>query len=530
VKFQGLAAYIAEQSDRILSRWCDEASRDPDQPANRHHLTGKNLVDHLPLLLDALSRCLRNEDVGEIDQQGRQHGHQRRSVGYRVEEVLDEMHLFRRIVLVTVDDHRRERMDDSEWVAAREVILELLDRSVKASVAEYSRQTESERDLARARLEQRNVELRDANAQKDRFLTVLSHELRNPLSPILSAAQVLRRLGVQDPHFERQRAIIERQATHMSKLVNDLLDVNRIAHGKIELQPEVVDLRDSVRHAVESCRPAIISRGVALDVDLPDEPLRVFADPTRLVQVLTNLLVNAGKFTEAGGGVTVRARKDEGEAVLSVCDTGIGITPEMLPRVFDMFMQADTSLQRHGSGLGVGLVVAKSLIEMQGGRIDVRSKGLGHGAEFCIHMPLSLTVSAPVELPPPASGSATKRVVLVEDNEDSREALAAALEILGHEVLHARSAEEALDVARDERPDAFIVDIGLPGMDGCELAKNLRRLPETRRAMLIALSGYGSLADKKRAEAAGFNCHLTKPTDLEKVHALLIGDAARSGL
>src|SRR6185369_3325694 len=251
----------------------------------------------------------------------------------------------------------------------REVILELLDRSVKASVAEYSRQTESERDLARARLEQRNVELRDANAQKDRFLTVLSHELRNPLSPILSAAQVLRRLGVQDPHFERQRAIIERQATHMSKLVNDLLDVNRIAHGKIELQPEVVDLRESVRHAVETCRPGIVSRGVALDVDLPDDPLRVFADPTRLVQVLTNLLVNAGKFTEAGGGVTVRARKDEGEAVLSVCDTGIGISPEMLPRVFDMFMQADTSLQRHGSGLGVGLVVAKSLIEMQGGRI-----------------------------------------------------------------------------------------------------------------------------------------------------------------
>jgi signal transduction histidine kinase len=251
VTCQGLAAYIAEQSDRILSRWCEEVSRDPDQPANRHHLSGRQLVDHLPLLLDALTRCLRDEDVGEVEQHGREHGHQRRSVGYRVEELLDEMHLFRRVVFVTVDEHRRERMDDGAWVAARSVILDLLERSITASVAEYTRETESERDLARARLEQRNVELRDANAQKDRFLTVLSHELRNPLSPILSAVHVLRRLGVQDANFERQRAIIERQATHMSKLVNDLLDVNRIAHGKIELQPEVVDLRDSVRHAAE---------------------------------------------------------------------------------------------------------------------------------------------------------------------------------------------------------------------------------------------------------------------------------------
>jgi two-component system CheB/CheR fusion protein len=355
---------------------------------------------------------------------------------------------------------------------------------------------------------------------------MLSHELRNPLAPILSAVHVLERIGDLSPAAERQRQIIGRQARHLTRLVDDLLDVNRISRGKIELRSQLIDLREPLRLALESCRPDMETSGLHVHCALPLEPVHVVADPTRVAQIVVNLLNNANKFTDLGGSVGVRLFVDHGEAVLSVRDTGIGIAPDMLPRVFDMFSQADTSLNRERSGLGVGLMIAKSLVELQGGAIEARSGGLGLGTEMIVRLPV-VTGTAPwaaAEQTEPPAG-ARRRVVLVEDNPDSREALGTALELLGHEVFTAPTGAEALDLARIHRPDVFIVDIGLPGMDGYSVARALRAMPEAKRARLIALSGYGSAADKVRAEEAGFDHHVTKPAEVDRIQRLLSAEA-----
>jgi signal transduction histidine kinase/ActR/RegA family two-component response regulator len=525
-----LSTHLAERTADILSRWSDAVSQDPAQPAARHHLRGEELTDHLPQLLESLIGALRGEAPNAVTDRGAEHGHQRRVIGYTAAELLDEIRVFRQFVMATIDECRDQIDRDTAAEAGRR-LLDLIDESAHASVVQYLREAEAERDLARMRLEERNAQLDAANAQKDQFLSVLSHELRNPLAPIVTAVQVLQRIKPSDPLSERQLAIIERQATHLGKLVDDLLDVNRIAHGKIDLQPRIIDFQDPARLAIESSRAAIAARQIALHVDMPADPLRVFADPTRVVQVITNLLVNAGKFTETGGRIDVRMWREGGQAALSVRDTGIGIAPETLRRVFDPFSQADTSLQRQSSGLGLGLVIAKGLVEMQSGRIDAASEGLGCGAEFTVRFPLALAAARFREPQPNEEHVpvAVRRVVLVEDNDDSREALGAALELLGHEVLYAASGEEALQLAGARQPDAFIVDIGLPGMDGYQLARSLRRLSGTRLATLIALSGYGSRADKARALHAGFDFHLTKPADVQKLHALLTGSSEMAG-
>src|SRR6266404_1118006 len=292
----------------------------------------------------------------------------------------------------------------------------------------------------------------------------------------------------------------------------------RIAHGKIELKREEVPFQAAVRHAVESCRPAIEAKSRRLGVEVPEDALVVLADPVRLAQVVTNILTNAVKFTQDAGSIRLTVVEEPGQVVMRVQDTGIGITPEMLPHVFDMFAQAEISLDRSTGGLGVGLTLAKSLTEMQGGQIEAYSSGLGKGAVFTLRLPRLRGEPVKRKVPHLPLG---RRVAVVEDNEDARRALTDLLEGMGLTVLPAADGQEALRLAAEENPEVFVVDIGLPGMSGYDLARILRELPGTQKRLLIALTGYGTAEDKKRAAEAGFDYHLTKPADVDQLYRLV---------
>ncbi len=532
-EFEALARFILDGSDGILARWRAEVYRDPTQPANRVALSGRELDDHLPSLLRMLAHGLLGGTLDRVEDEGAEHGHQRRQHGYAVTELLWELTVFRRALMAAVESDFQataERLDDRALARARLHLLDLLDRSVHASVSQYTREAEGERDEARAqvadtttRLQDANTQLQEAHVQKDRFLSVLSHELRNPLAPILNAVHVLKRRGPPDPTSATHLTIIERQARHLSRLVDDLLDLNRITYGKLDLRPQVTALRATVTQAVESAASGFDAKGITLSLVVPETPVLVFADGMRLSQVVTNLLANALKFTPANGRVTVSLCTAGDDAVLTVADTGSGIGPHMVGRVFHAFQQEDTSLAHAAGGLGLGLMIAKALVEAQGGTIDVESAGADQGATFVVRLPLSRREpsTSPGTPAGPEPAAVVRRIVVIEDNEDAREALATALRLCGHVVLVGADAAAALEFARTERPDTFILDIGLQDMDGYELARMLREAPETRAALLVAVTGYGQDADKQRARDAGFDHHLTKPVDVDTLDALL---------
>lgn len=345
--------------------------------------------------------------------------------------------------------------------------------------------------------------------RRDEFLAMLGHELRNPLATIRNAVELLEE-EVSDPTVAAEhRAIIERQATHLAQLVDDLLDVSRITMGKILLRRTPVDVSDVVRRAAESVRPSIAGQQQSLTVRVGARPLVVEGDPVRIEQVVLNLLTNANKYTPAGGRIELSADVERGHAVVRVRDTGIGISPEMLPRVFEPFSQADTSLHRSKGGLGIGLTVVKRLVEMQGGSVTASSDGDSRGSEFTVRFPLrpDLRVRPPAA---PDSPRTARRVLLVEDSPDARKVMAALLSRWGHDVAHAADGLAALAVAPGHRPEVALVDIGLPGMDGYAVARGLRGVLG-HSVVLIALTGYGQPEDRDRALRAGFDLHMVKP-------------------
>jgi PAS domain S-box-containing protein len=364
-----------------------------------------------------------------------------------------------------------------------------------------------------------------ANQRKDEFLATLAHELRNPLAPISNSLHLLRLTEHGGPAAQRILAIMEQQVRHLGRLVDDLLDISRITSGKIELRKEPVELAALVADAVETSRPHIVAAGQQLALRLPAEPVTIDADPLRIGQVISNLLNNAAKYTPSGGQIWLTAWQQKGEAVVSVRDSGIGIPPEMLGRVFDLFAQVDRTHRRAQGGLGIGLTLAKSLVQMHGGRIEARSDGLGKGSEFVVTLPVSHT--APVTSvrplrPPPKPQQLPKRSILVvDDMRDAGYVLGKLLENLGQQVQTVHDARSALEYARRERPDIVISDIGMPDMDGYELARALRAEPLLKDTVLVALTGYGQETDRRRAEEAGFDRHLVKPADIEALHDLL---------
>ena len=381
-----------------------------------------------------------------------------------------------------------------------------------------------------AELKRAEEALREGDRRKDEFLAVLAHELRNPLAPIRYAVA----MGKKEARTEAERlqaeAIIERQAAHMGRLLDDLLDVSRITRGTLSLRRSTVDLASVVAAAQESARPLIEARNHTLSVRLPEKPLRLVADPVRLAQVLANILINAAKYTDAGGRIELEATRADDELVVAVRDNGIGISAEMMPRVFTLFAQASPALERSEGGLGIGLALVRGLVELHGGTATARSPGVGQGSEFIVRLPLGEPTEDEVageSHVPGCTAAQSLRLLVADDNRDSAATCAALLEACGHQVAVAHSGRQAFDLARRLQPDALLLDIGMPELNGYQLAQRIRGTDWGRRAMLIAISGWGQEQDKRRALAAGFDQHLTKPIDPNALEALLQRAAAR---
>ncbi|MFD0667464.1 hybrid sensor histidine kinase/response regulator [Ramlibacter sp. MAHUQ-53] len=370
------------------------------------------------------------------------------------------------------------------------------------------------------------------------FLATLAHELRNPLAPLRNGLHVLRHTG--DPHTRgRTLAMMDRQVTHLSRLVEDLLDMSRLRAGKLALRRQRVDLRDAIQHATEISEPQIRDAGHAFELDLPDAPLWVDGDDTRLCQVLSNLLNNAARYTPRGGHIGLRAWEEPGLAVVQVRDDGIGIPPEALPRIFRMFAQLPAGgAQRDAprAGLGIGLALVHALVSLHGGRVTAASAGRGQGSSFTVRLPLvepPAAAGAPRAegaegadgAPPAGPAPAPLRILVVDDSEDAADSLALLLRLDGHAVVVARDGPQALAAVAREAPDVVLLDIGLPGMDGYAVARALRtqQAHGKRPPVLVALTGWGASEDRARAQASGFDHHLTKPADLEALRTLLAG-------
>jgi len=364
-------------------------------------------------------------------------------------------------------------------------------------------------------LEATTLALQEANHRKDEFLAMLAHELRNPLAPIRTAVQLLRLKELTEPHRRRARDVIERQVEHLVNLIDDLLDVSRITRGMITLQLEPVLIGAIVARAVETARPAIDAHRHALEVDLPDELISVEGDKTRLVQVIANILHNAAKFMDPGGRIRLSVRRDGQQAVIKISDTGIGIAPDLMPKIFELFTQVHSKSERAQGGLGIGLALVRRLTEMHGGTVAVFSEGAGRGAEFTVRLPIMATQVSALSAEKRESGTiptiSPQRILVADDNQDAAEALSLQLQLAGHDVRTAHDGVEAVAVASTFEPDIVLLDLGMPKMDGYEAARQLRLRPGARAMTLIALTGWGQQQDRDRTADAGFDAHLVKP-------------------
>jgi signal transduction histidine kinase/CheY-like chemotaxis protein len=360
------------------------------------------------------------------------------------------------------------------------------------------------------------AELQEANQRKDEFLAMLSHELRNPLAPIRNALEVIRRIAPPDPKFNWAGDVMDRQVRHLTRLVEELLDVARISQGKIQLNKEPVDLAAVIAQSVETAQPFIDARGHTLSVKLPDTPVWLQGDFARLAQVVSNLLHNSAKYSEDGGRIQLELCVEDGQAIVIVRDNGIGIDATLLPRIFDLFAQGSRSLDRIQGGLGVGLTLARRLVELHGGKVEAFSEGAKKGAEFRVSIPCVSVVRGaedPCESAGATSAVLGRRILIVDDNQDAAESIAQYLQLEGHEVKTVGDGLQALACVPVFAPQIVVLDIGLPVLNGYEVCRRMRKMPATQDALLVALTGYGQKEDQVRASEAGFDRHFVKPTD-----------------
>ena len=407
--------------------------------------------------------------------------------------------------------------------------LERMNIELERRVAERTARLEV--DLAeRRRLENA---LMATDQRKDEFLAMLSHELRNPLAPIRNAVQIMGLKPLDDPHLRHCRDVIERQVEHLSRLVDDLLDVSRITRGRFKLKKKPAEVATFVARAIETAKPLFDARRQRLHVSMPEERLIVDGDLTRLSQIVGNLLNNAAKYTPDGGHISLQietASRDSGsaeEVLIRVKDNGTGIPPEMLPEVFDLFTQVDQALDRTHDGLGIGLALVRKLVEMHGGSVDAHSDGVGHGSEFFVRLPCRIEL-VDVKGAPLSAGDAIetpvirrRRVLVVDDNEDSAETLALALQLEGYDVETAHGGQQALKLAEGFLPEVVLLDIGMPEMDGYEVARSIRAQPWGADMLLVAQTGWGQEEDRRRTREAGFDAHMTKPLDHSRLMSLM---------
>jgi PAS domain S-box-containing protein len=383
------------------------------------------------------------------------------------------------------------------------------------------------RDISKQKLIE--AERRETERRKDEFLAMLAHELRNPLASINSAVQLFGKLETEH-ELEWAKDVVQRQVSHLARLIDDLLDVSRITRGKISLRKESFSLSPVVRSALEAVHSLIEERKLELGVSLSGT-LRIEADPLRIEQVLVNLLTNAAKYTDFGGHIGLSARDEGSEVVIKVWDTGVGITPELRTRIFDLFVQGDRTIARSEGGLGIGLTLVKSLVEMHGGRVSVASEGPGTGSEFTVRLPALREEPRALAKPPvgtlPRLARQGSRVLVVDDNTDLARSVSKLLRFLGHDVRVAHDGPAAIEAARAHRPEIVLLDIGLPKIDGYEVAKRLRTEECCKHSLIVAVSGYGQDEARSRARAAGFDQHLVKPVDYDALMALFAGPGLR---
>ncbi|HEV2970414.1 MAG TPA: ATP-binding protein [Pirellulales bacterium] len=369
--------------------------------------------------------------------------------------------------------------------------------------------------------------LREANRQKDEFLAMLAHELRNPLAPIRGAVQLLQLFGSNVPDKGLAIEVIDRQVDMLARLVDDLLDVSRITRGKITVRREPVELSTAIQRAIDTTLPMIHSRGQTLSVSHSNEPLSISGDAARIEQVFCNLLNNAAKFMGAGGRIEVQCERVDAEAIVRVRDQGRGLAAESIPRLFESFYQVDQGLARSEGGLGLGLALAKRLVELHGGSIEALSEGLGRGSEFVVRLPLAVwpeSSESPAGVPSGAARCAGGlRILIVDDSADAVTTLKLLLAVRGHEICTAGDGAEALTAFNDFDPQVVLLDIGLPGMDGYEIAKRIRQSANGEQVRIIATTGYGRDEDRHRAMEAGFDFHLTKPVNFKTLEELING-------
>jgi signal transduction histidine kinase/ActR/RegA family two-component response regulator len=409
----------------------------------------------------------------------------------------------------------------------RPVRVATLLSAVKTALRARERQYQIRGHLAeRTRAEQA---LRIADQRKDDFLATLGHELRNPLAPLVTALQLLKQTGPRDAATDRVSAVMERQVNHLVRLVDDLLELSRITRGLIEVRREPLDLVLVVRAAIDMSQPAIDASGHDLTVDVPHEPITIAGDGIRLTQVFANLLTNAAKYTNRGGHIWLTVKRERAFAVVSVRDNGIGIAPEQLESVFEMFTQIDRSNRRTQGGLGVGLTLVRSLVTLHSGRVEARSDGAGKGSEFVVHLPILTEGRVRTDQRESEAPFPGRRVLVVDDNRDAAETLGALLAELGATVEVACSGGKAFETLESFNPDTVLLDLGMPDMDGYEVSRRIRQAPEYRGLLVIALTGWGQEEDRRRSREAGFDHHLVKPPDIDALRQLFLSDRAAGG-
>ena len=520
---------IQDNIEALVDLWSERAVEEQPQAKRVHHAV---LHNHLHEFLRTLGRSLAESKDPHNCQHclpASIHGEQRWDAGWSLPEVVRDFQILRLVVVSFLEEHLDRALSHRECLA----VGLALDEAIAASVTTYVKDRDqhlqelgAERALqakqAQQRLEEQAAALQEADRRKDEFLAMLAHELRNPLAPVSHAVEILRQ-GAAPAEVQWARGLIERQVQQMTRMVDDLLDISRITRGKLGLHKEPVNIAAIITQAVEEVRPLCDRKKHQLTVSLPAERVWVHADPIRLTQVVANLLNNAAKYSDKGGQIALTADRNGDEITVKVRDNGIGIPAEVLPHVFNPFMQEDRLQDRDKGGLGIGLALVRSLVELHGGSVQAFSAGRGHGSEFTVRLQGLTQAPQPTESPKTSDrGQAPKRrILVVDDHEDAARSLKILLDLHGHDVQVALNGLSALETALAQVPEIVLLDIGLPHMDGLEVARRFREHDRLKRVILVALTGYGQDEDRRRSQEAGFNAHLVKPVDLNTLHEVL---------
>ena len=499
------AALFATCQPALLERWRSLVRSDSTLPERRLRFFDAELEDHLPALLDTIVQALRGHQQvdGTIRQRGATHGHSRRQSGYTIEQVIWEFAIFRKLLRETIEQ-LASKVAPADLFVARELVLEIVDRSEVGSIHQYVEEAGAERDAAREAM-------REANEQKDRFLAVLSHELRNPLAAITTAVFVAGEPGRSESERQRALEIVRRQTIYQKRLVDDLLDANRISQGHIQLKKEKVDLLKIVEDVLEVYLPAIEAKSINLRWARPDRHIELLADAQRLEQVVSNLVANALKFTGAGGSIEILLTHEPGFATITVTDSGSGIEPSGLSQIFDLFAQFQHPTD---VGLGVGLWLAKNLVELHKGTVEAASEGLNTGTEITVRLPIPESTLQ-------EKSQASRRVLVVEDDPEQRELMVMVLSDTETQVVGAKGSADAIAFASSNPFDVCILDLNLQDTTGYDLVGKLLKIHTHRRPITIALTGFGGPENTDQVKRAGFDHYLVKPADINHLRRLV---------